>query len=181
MPLRRVSKGTKCAVENSRGLLFGAYQERQGEICWGVSRGLLLDVHRRRLNFDGNGDGAENGHAYKCKNRASIAHWIGNSHQLGLKFGYVVKVTHYKMTYVCEETMFLMEPIIKEAWNESVAHVRPYIREVVEAFSPQLWVPLPMVETVRERWLRQTVRERDTYLSNGNRSLFSSSDDDGSM
>ena len=44
-----------------------------------------------------------------------------------------------------------MEPIIKEAWNESVAHVRPYIREVVEAFSPQLRVPLPMVETVRER------------------------------
>ena len=65
-----------------------------------------------------------------------------------------------------------MEPIIKEAWSESVAHVRPYIREVVEAFSPQLRVPLPMVETVRERWLRQTGRERDTYLSDDNRSLF---------
>ena len=84
----------------------------------------------------------------------SIAHWIGNSHQLGLKFGYVVKVTHYQVTKVREETMFLTEPIIKEAWNESVAHVRPYIGEVVEAFSPQLRVPLPMVETVRERWLR---------------------------
>ncbi len=138
--LRRVSKGAKRAVENSRGLLFDAYQEQRGEICWGVSRGLLLDVHSQKLNIDGTGDGAENGHAYKCKNRVSIAHCIGNSHQLSLKFGYVVKVTHYKMTYIREETMFLMEPIIKEAWDESVAHVRPYIREVVEAFSPQLRV-----------------------------------------
>jgi len=30
--LQRVSKA-KCAVENSRGLLFDAYQERLGEIC----------------------------------------------------------------------------------------------------------------------------------------------------
>ena len=49
--LRRVSKGAKCTAENSRGLLFGAYQERLGEICWGVSRGLLLDVHRQKLKF----------------------------------------------------------------------------------------------------------------------------------
>jgi hypothetical protein len=32
MLLRRVSKGTKRAVKNSRGLLFDAYQERLGEI-----------------------------------------------------------------------------------------------------------------------------------------------------
>ena len=48
--LRRVSKA-KRAVENSRGLLFDAYQERLGEICWGVSRGLLLDVHRQKIKF----------------------------------------------------------------------------------------------------------------------------------
>ena len=126
MLLRRVSKG-KRAVENSRGLLFDAYQEQLGEICWGVSRGLLLGVHRQRFNFDGNGDGAVNGHEYKHKNRVSIAHWIENSHQLGLKFGYVVKITHYTVTSVYEETMFLTEPIIQDASNESVAHVRPYI------------------------------------------------------
>jgi len=87
-----------------------------------------LGVHRQRFNFDGNGNGAVNGHEYKCKNRrVSIAHWIENSHQLGLKFGYVVKVIQYTVTYVYEETMFLTEPIIQDAWNKSVAHVRPYI------------------------------------------------------
>jgi hypothetical protein len=124
--LQRVSKA-KRAIENSRGLLFDAYQEQLGEICWGVSRGLLLGVYRQRFNFDGNGDGAVNGHEYKHKNRVSIAHWIENSHQLGLKFGYVVKITHNTVTSVYEETMFLTEPIIQDASNESVAHVRPYI------------------------------------------------------
>jgi len=119
-----------------------------------------LGVHRQRFNFDGNGDGAVNGHEYKHKNRVSIAHWIGNSHQLGLKFGYVVKVTHYTVTYVREETMFLTEPIIEDVWNESVAHVSPYIGEVVERFSPPPWVY--------------------NYSSDDNTSLFSNSDDDGS-
>ena len=68
--------------------------------------------------------------------------------------------------------MFLTEPIIEEEWNGFARHVRPYIGEVVESFSPPLRVPLPVVETVRERWLRQTGRERDTYLSDDNRSLF---------
>ena len=140
-----------------------------------------MGVHRQRFNFDRNGDGAENGHAYKCKKRVSIDQGIGKYHQPGVKFGYVVKVTHYKGTYVCEKTMFLTEPIIEEDWNGFARHVCPYIGEVVESFSLPLRVPLPVVETVRERWLRQTVRERDTYLSNGNRSLFSSYDDDGSM
>ena len=134
--LRRVSKGAKRAVEKSRRLLFDAYQEQWGEICWGVSRGLLLDVHSQKINFDGTGDGAENGHAYKCKNRVSIDQGIGNYHQPGVKFGYVVKVTHDKVTYVREETMFLTEPIIKDDWNGFVLHVRPYIGEVVGCFSP---------------------------------------------
>jgi len=67
--------------------------------------------------------------------------------------------------------MFLTEPIIEDAWNESVAHVRPYIGEVVECFSPPL----------RVHPVGETVRERDNYSSGDNRSLFSSSDDDGSM
>jgi hypothetical protein len=75
--LRRVSKGVKRAVENSRGLLFDAYQERLGEICGEVPRGLLLGVHRQRFNFDGGFDGAENGHGYKCKNRVSIDQGMG--------------------------------------------------------------------------------------------------------
>ena len=137
----------------------------------GVSKGLLLNVHRRRLNFDGNGDGAENGHAYKCKNRVSIDQGIGNYHQPGVKFGYVVKVTHDKVTYVHEETMFLMEPIIEDDWNGFVLHVHPYIGEVVGCFSPPL----------RVRSVGEIVRERDNSSSDDNRSLFSSSDDDGSM
>ena len=96
--LRRVSKGVKRAVENSRGLLFDAYQERLGEICGEVPRGLLLGVHHQRFNFDRNGDRAENGHTYKCKKRVSIDQGIGKYHQPGVKFGYVVKVTHYKVT-----------------------------------------------------------------------------------
>jgi len=42
--------------------------------------------------------------------------------------------------YVHEETMFLAEPVITEAMNASVLHVRPYIGEVVEHFSPTLRV-----------------------------------------
>ena len=140
-----------------------------------------MGVHRQRFNFDRNGDGAENGHAYKCKNRVSIDQGIGYYHQPGVKFGYVVKVTNNKVTYICEETMLLTEPIIKEDWNGFARHVRHYIGEVVESFSPALRVPLPVVKTARERWLRQTGREQDTYSSDDNRSLFSSYDDDGSM
>ena len=95
-----------------------------------------MGVHCQRFNFDGGFDGAENGHGYKCKNRVSIDQGIGNYHQPGVKFGCVVKVTHYKVTYVCEETMFLMEPIIEDDWNGFVLHVRPYIGEVVGCFSP---------------------------------------------
>jgi hypothetical protein len=124
-----------------------------------------------KIYFDGNGDGAVKRHEYKCKNRVSIAHWIGNYHQPGVKLGFVVKVTHYTVTYVCEEPMLLTEPIIEDAWNESVGHVRPYIGEVVGCFSPPL----------RVHPVGETVRERDNYSSDDNRSLFSSSDDDGSM
>jgi hypothetical protein len=88
-----------------------------------------------------------------------------------VKFGYVVKVTHYKVTYVREETMFLTEPIIEDDWNGFVLHAHPYIGDVVGCFSP----PLPV------RPVGETVRERDNYSSEDNRSLFSSSDDDGSM
>ncbi len=50
--------------------------------------------------------------------------------------GYVVQVTADNVTYVHEDTMFLAEPVIKAAMNTSVLHVRPYIGEVVECFSP---------------------------------------------
>jgi hypothetical protein len=38
MLFRRVSGSAKNAVDNSRGLLFDAYQERLGELCADVSR-----------------------------------------------------------------------------------------------------------------------------------------------
>ncbi len=101
----------------------------------------------------------------------SIDQGIGNYHQSGVKFGYVVKVTHDKVTYVREETMFLTEPIIEDDWNGFVLHVRPCIGEVVGCFSPPF----------RVRPVGEIVRERDNYSSDDNRSLFSSSDDDGSM
>ncbi len=56
-------------------------------------------------------DGARNGAGYKCKNRVRIDQGKGNYHQPGVKFGYVVKVTYYK---VHEETTFLTEPIIED-------------------------------------------------------------------
>ena len=112
-------------------------------------------------------DGAKNGDAYKCKNRVRIDQGIGNYHQPGVKFGYAIKVTYYK---VREETMFLTEPIIKDDWNGFVLHVRPYIGEVMEVFFPQ-----PQGHPVGE-----TVGERDNYSSDDNKSFFSSSDDNGS-
>ncbi len=50
---------------------------------------------------------------------------------------YVVQVSNNIVKYVREETMFLAEPVIEEAMNESLMHVRPYIGEVVERFYPQ--------------------------------------------
>jgi len=38
MLFRRISRSAKSAAENSRGLLFNAYQERMGDICNEISR-----------------------------------------------------------------------------------------------------------------------------------------------
>ena len=125
MLFRRVSMSAKSAVNNSRGLLFDAYQERLGELCeiisrtprWGRDRGLPGNLL-----------------SYKCKNRVSIDLELGDNSRIN---GYVVQVTNDIVKYVHEETMFLAEPVIEEAMNESLLHVRPYIGEVVECFSPQ--------------------------------------------
>jgi hypothetical protein len=50
--------------------------------------------------------------------------------------GYVVLVSNSSVTYVREETMFLAAPIFGDADNSHLMHVCPYIREVVERFSP---------------------------------------------
>ena len=68
-----------------------------------------------------------------CKNRVSIDLELGDNSRIN---GYVVQVTNYHVKYAHEETIFLAEPIIKEAMNESVLHVHRYIGEVVEHFSP---------------------------------------------
>ena len=79
-----------------------------------------------------------NWHGYKCKNRVSIDLGIGNNIRNNIRtIGCVVQ--YYKVTYICEETMFLVEPIIEAEWNGIVLHVHPYIGEVVEHFSSP-WV-----------------------------------------
>ena len=187
MLLRRVSKGTKRAVENAKGLLFDAYQERLGEVCQGVATCLFLDENRRNFNYwDGCGGGAVNGHKYKLKNRVSIAYWPNpNSRQLGLRIGYVVKVTKCRVTYVREETMFLTDPIIEYAHNISVAHVRPYIGEVGEQFTPPPARIGEVEAQIEEIQALTSVGNRDNYSSDDNKSLFSrdnySSDDNTSL
>ncbi len=128
MLFRRVSRSAKNAVNNSRGLLFDAYQERLGELCEEVSR---RPIWGRDRGLPGN---IQN---YKCKNRVSIDLELGDNSRSN---GYVVQVTAYNVAHVREETMFLAEPVIEEAKNASVLHVRPYIGEVVEHFSPTLRV-----------------------------------------
>jgi hypothetical protein len=125
MLFRRVSRSAKNAVDNSRGLIFDAYEERLGELCeivsrmprWGQDRGLPGNLL-----------------SYKCKNRVSIDLELGDNSRIN---GYVVQVTNNSMKYVRDETMFLAEPVIEEAMNESLLHVCPYIGEVVERFPPQ--------------------------------------------
>ena len=120
----RVSRSAKDAVDNSRGLLFDAYQERLSELCeietrnrWGRDRGLPGNML-----------------CYKCKNRVSIDLGLGDNSRTN---GYVVQVTNHNVKYVREETIFLGKPVIEEARNASLLHVRPYIGEVVERFPPQ--------------------------------------------
>ena len=68
----RVYRSAKSAVNNSRGLLFNAYQERLGKLCeeisqrprWGLDRGLPG-------NFQN----------YKCKNRKQCS-WQNPSSRL---------------------------------------------------------------------------------------------------
>ena len=120
----RVSRSAKSAVDNARGLLFDAYQEWLGELCKEISQ-------RSRWGRD---QGVPGNHQnYKCENRVSIDLELGDNSQTN---GYVVQVTADNVTYVREDTMFLAEPVIKAAMNTSVLHVRPYIGEVVECFSP---------------------------------------------
>ena len=123
---QRVSRSAKNAVDNSRGLLFDAYQERLGELCKEVSR---RPIWGRDQGLPGN---IQN---YNCKIRVSIGLELGDNIRSN---GYVVQVTayNYNVTNIREETMFLVEPIIEEAMNASVLYVCPYTGEVVEHFSP---------------------------------------------
>ena len=123
MLFRRVSRSAQAAVDNSRGLLFDAYQERLSELCeietrnrWGRQRGPLGNMR-----------------CYRCKTRVSIDLGLGDNSRIN---GYVVQATSHEVKYVREETIFFGEPVIEEAGNALLLHVRPYIGEVVERFPP---------------------------------------------
>ena len=101
----RVSKSAKSTVNNSRGLLFDAYQERLGEICNELPR--LCGEHVFR--WGQYQDEEKNGRSYKCKDRVSIDLGRGDNSRIT---GYVVQVAERFVTYIREDTMFLAEPII---------------------------------------------------------------------
>ena len=62
MLFRRVSRSAKRAVDNSKGLLFDAYQERLDELC---------EVVKSRLRWGRDRGPPGSWASYKCKNRVS--------------------------------------------------------------------------------------------------------------
>ena len=125
----RVSKSAKSTVNNSRGLLFDAYQERLGEICNELPR--LCGEHVFR--WGQYRDEEKNGRSYKCKDRVSIDLGRGDNSRIT---GYVVQVAERFVTYVHEDTLFWAAPVFDDANNFQLMHIRPYIGEVVECFDP---------------------------------------------
>ncbi len=97
MLFQRVSKSAKSAVDNSRGLLYDAYQERLGE--------LREEVPRWGQDWGEGLPRSWHGYKCKCKNRVSIDLGLGDNSRIT---GYVVQVADRFVTYVREETILIV-------------------------------------------------------------------------
>jgi hypothetical protein len=107
-----VSKTAEMVVEHCHALLYDAIHERIGESL------IELNIDQSRMLV--------NEHTFKVGNRVRI---------YGRSFfnGYCVRVTPKYVFYVREVDIFKHRPNIQRVRNnDGVAHVHPYIGDVVE-------------------------------------------------